>query len=79
MPDPEPVLNWYRVLTFIVACCSALALMDVIPATIKPWLVVVSMVISLALTVFFKVSEAAMPNQSIARRVVNKVSGGGSE
>jgi hypothetical protein len=31
------------------------------------------------LTVFFKVGEAAMPNQSIARRVVNKVSGGGSE
>lgn len=77
MQDPQPVLNWYRVCTFVVAACSALALMDVIPATVKPWLVVVSMIISLALTVFFKVNEAAMPDPSVARRVADKFSNRG--
>lgn len=79
MPDPQPIVNPYRVCTFIVAACSALALMDVVPATVKPWLVVVSMIISLALTVFFKVGETAMPDPSIAARLKNKVTGGGSQ
>ena len=76
MPDPQPVLNWYRVLTFVVTVCSGLMLFTVIPQNIKDLLPIVTFVIGAGLTVFFKVGETAMPNPSIARRVVDKVSGG---
>lgn len=73
MTDPQPIVNAYRVVSFLAAVCAAVLLLDFIPAEVKPWIIVASLVLNLALTVFFKVAPDAPANPSIAARVANKI------
>lgn len=68
MPDPEPVVNWYRVLTFLSFIASSLLALEMIPAEIKPYLVIALIVISGALTIFF----GTVTNPSVVSRVVKR-------
>lgn len=74
MSDPAPMITPYRVLGFLIALCNGLALMDVVPIEIKPWLGVGSLVLGLAIAFFFNVPAGAPANLSVAQRLVNKVS-----
>ena len=72
MSDPAPVINPYRVLTFIIFVCSGLAVMQIVPQNIKDILPVISLIVSGALTVFFKVAPNSPANPSIAARVAGR-------
>jgi len=60
MPDdPQPVINWYRVLSFAVAVLSGIAAFSIVPPDVTPWLSLAAFVVSLAITYFFPGSNQA--------------------
>jgi hypothetical protein len=62
--DPIPVINLYRVLTFVMMLLSGLTAFSVVPAAVAPWLSLAAFVVSTGLTVFFN-------GASVTQRVVN--------
>lgn len=73
MSDPAPVINPFRVVTFLYTVVGIILALPSVPAEWKTALAIASAVLSAVLLVFFG-TPAASNNPSIARRVVNKLS-----